>query len=82
MERYMYRAPGWNGEFRRVANGWEEYQNMVRAFTFSEEARAADSITLFDATRDLRVRLPTAGGQVLVLLAGATVWRPLEHECG
>ena len=36
MERYMYRVPAWNGEFRHVAGGWEEYQNLVKVFTSSK----------------------------------------------
>jgi hypothetical protein len=47
VERYMYRAPDGNGEFRRVATEWEEYQNLVRKFAFLAESRAFDSITLF-----------------------------------
>ena len=77
MERYMYRAPGWNGEFRRVATGWEEYQNLVRTFTFVEEARAFDSITLFDASRTIRVLLPIGGGQVFFRQGAATTWTAL-----
>lgn len=77
MERYMYRAPDWNGEFRQVANGWEEYQNLVRRFTFTEESRAADWITLFDSSRGIRVRLPIAGGQVFFRLGAAATWTPL-----
>jgi hypothetical protein len=77
MERYMYRAPAWNGEFRHVATGWEEYQNLVRRFTFIEESRAFDSITLLDAARDIRVLLPVGGGQVFFRQGTATTWTPL-----
>ncbi len=62
-ERYMYRVPDRNGEFRRVSTGWEEYQNLVRTFAFLEEARSFDAITLRDPSRDIRVLLPLAGGQ-------------------
>ena len=62
-ERYMYRVPDRNGEFRRVSTGWEEYQNLVRTFAFLEEARSFDAITLRDPSRDMRVLLPLAGGQ-------------------
>ena len=77
MERYMYRTPGWNGEFRHVAAGWEEYQNLVRRFAFIEESRAFDSITLFDSARDIRVLLPIGGGQVFFRQGPATTWTPL-----
>lgn len=73
----MYRAPMHNGEFRNVTTGWEEYQNLVRAFTFTEESRAADFITLFDRSRDIRVRLPVAGGQVFFRLGAMPTWTPL-----
>ncbi len=69
MERYMYRAPDWNGEFRHVATGWEEHQNLVRKFAFLAESRAFDSITLLDSTRNIRVLLPIGGGQVFFRLA-------------
>jgi alpha-ketoglutarate-dependent taurine dioxygenase len=79
VERYMYRAPDWNGEFRHVAAGWEEYQNLVRKFTFIEESRAFDSITLLDSTRNIRVLLPIGGGQVFFRLGPATTWTPLAN---
>lgn len=79
MERYMYRAPDWNGEFRHVASGWEEYQNLIRVVTFTEESRAFDSITLFDATRNIRVLLPIGGGQVFFRQGTATTWTPLAN---
>ena len=79
MERYMYRAPDWNGEFRHVASGWEEYQNLIRVVTFTEESRAINSITLFDATRNIRVLLPIGGGQVFFRQGAATTWTPLAN---
>jgi hypothetical protein len=79
MERYTYRAPAWNGEFRHVATGWEEYQNLVRMFTFTEESRAFDSITLLDGTRNIRVLLPIGGGQVFFRQGNATTWTPLAN---
>jgi hypothetical protein len=79
MERYMYRAPAWNGEFRHVASGWEEYQNLVRMFTFTEESRAFDSIMLLDAARNIRVLLPIGGGQVFFRQGAATTWAPLAN---
>ena len=75
----MYRAPDWNGEFRHVATGWEEYQNLVRRFTFIEESRAFDSITLLDSTRNIRVLLPIGGGQVFFRQGPATTWTPLVN---
>jgi hypothetical protein len=75
----MYRAPAWNGEFRHAATGWEEYQNLVRTFTFIEESRAFDSITLFDSTRNIRVLLPIGGGQVFFRQGPATTWTPLAN---
>ena len=36
----------------------------LSAFTFIDESRAFDSITLLDATRNIRVLLPIGGGQV------------------
>ena len=77
MERFMYRVPDWNGEFRKVAAGWEEYQNLVRKFTFVEEARASGTITLFDASRNIRVLLPAAGGQSSYRIGNAPSWTPL-----
>jgi hypothetical protein len=77
MERYMYRAPSWNGEFRHVSNGWEEYQNLMRAFTFVEESRTSDWINLFDSTRGIRVALPVRGGQVFFRQGAAPSWTAL-----
>ena len=74
VERYMYRAPDWNREFRHVATGWEEYQNLARKFTFIEESRTFDSITLLDSTRNIRVLLPIGRGQVFFRLGPATTW--------
>ena len=79
MERYMYRAPAWNGEFRHLAAGWEKYQNLVRTFTFIEESRAFDSITLFDSARAIRVLLQIGGGQVFFRQGAATTWTPLAN---
>ncbi len=79
MERYMYRAPGWNGEFRNVTTGWEEYQNFLRAFTFIEESRTTNSITLYDPSRSLHVRLPLFGGQVHIRQGATATWTPLVN---
>jgi hypothetical protein len=79
VERYMYRAPGWNGEFRHVATGWEEYQNLVRTFTFVEESRTGGWITLFDAPRNVRVRVPIGGGQVFFRQSPSATWIPLAN---
>jgi hypothetical protein len=76
MERYFYRIPQWNGEFRHISTGWEEYQNLIRFAGFVEESRAFDSITLFDAGRDLRVLLPLGGGQSFYRI-GSAGWIPL-----
>lgn len=63
VERYLYRAPDWNGEFRHVATGWEEYQNLARKFTFIEESRAFDSITLLDSTRNIGCGCPSVAAR-------------------
>lgn len=76
MERYFYRIPSWNGEFRNTGNGWEEHQNLVRVVGFVEESRNFDSITLFDASRSIRVLLPIGGGQSFSKIGGAD-WNPL-----
>jgi hypothetical protein len=77
MERYMYRIPEWNGEFRNTGSEWEEYQNLIREFTFTEELRMPDSVTLLDRTRDMRVLLPLAGGQSFFLQGTTGEWTPL-----
>ncbi|MDT0347617.1 hypothetical protein [Streptomyces litchfieldiae] len=79
MERYMYRIPQWNGEFRNTGAGWEEYQNGVRVVGFVEQIRTADWITLFDGSRTLWVSLPVAGGQSFVQVGTAGPWAPLYH---
>jgi hypothetical protein len=76
MERYFYRIPQWNGEFRNIGTGWEEYQNLVRVVGFIEESRNFDSITLFDSSRDIRVLLPIGGGQSFFRIGSAN-WSPL-----
>jgi hypothetical protein len=78
MERYMYRVPDWNGEFRNIRVGWEEYQNQIKKFSFVEEMRAFDSITLFDATRNIRVLIPLGGGQAFFRV-GPGSWTPLVN---
>jgi hypothetical protein len=79
MERFMYRIPQWNGEFRNTGSGWEEYQNLMRTFTFIEESRAFDSITLLDSSRDIRVLLPIGGGQAFFRRSTDPAWTPLYN---
>lgn len=80
MERYFYRIPAWHGEFRAItAPNWEEYQNGVRVFTFIEESRNFDSITLLDQSRQIRVLLPIGGGQSFFRIGNTPSWTPLYN---
>jgi hypothetical protein len=76
MERYFYKIPQWNGEFRNIGSGWEEYQNLVRKFRFIEEGRAFDGIILFDSSRDIRVLLPI-GSLQSYFRVGSADWNSL-----
>lgn len=77
MERYMYRVPEWNGEFRKVETRWEEYQNQVKQFVFHEQQRSFDSVVLLDQQRSLRVLLPIGGGQCFFQQTSDSAWKPL-----
>jgi hypothetical protein len=79
MERFFYRIPAWNGEFRNIGSGWEEYQNLVRFATFIEESRSFDAITLYDPSRNIRVLLPIGGGPSFYRLGNAADWVPLYN---
>jgi len=79
MERYFYRVPAWNGEFRNTGVSWEEYQNLVKTFSFIEESRSFDSITLFDSSRGIRVLLPVGGGQSFFRQGNNVGWNPLYN---
>src|SRR5262249_20442360 len=51
---------GSNLKYVRTGGGkWREYQNGQVAFTFRETARARDSVTLYDSSRGIRVKLTT-----------------------
>lgn len=77
LERYMYRVPDRNGEFRRVGTAWQEFQNLVLTFNFVEESRTAATITLHDASRGIRVLLPVAGGTAFFRRDGDPSLNPL-----
>src|SRR5262245_8756575 len=51
---------GSNLKFVHTGGGnWSEYQNGQVAFTFRETARTRDSVTLYDSSRGIRVKLTT-----------------------
>jgi len=79
MERYFYRIPAWNGEFRKPGATWEEYQNQVRQFSFIEESRSPGWITLLDSSRGIRVLLPISGGQSFFRQGNDGGWNQLYN---
>jgi hypothetical protein len=51
---------GSNLKFVHTGGGsWTEYQNGRAVFTFRETQRTRDSVTLYDSSRGIRVRLTT-----------------------
>jgi hypothetical protein len=80
LERYFYRIPDWIGEFRSIsAPIWEEYQDGVKKFTFTESQGTADWIILFDASRGIFVALPLNGGMTYYLLQNLNSWTELYN---
>ncbi|HIK42511.1 hypothetical protein [Thermoleptolyngbya sp. M55_K2018_002] len=67
-ERYEYEEDGKIRAFFRVSDVvWKEENEFGKEInTFKEIARDSDFITLYDKSRDMRVKIPIEGGQVLI----------------
>jgi len=65
-----------NGAFVRQGQVWIEYQNGRPSFRFAEVSRTQHFIDLFDASRQITVRIEN--GRSLILLPGRN-WEFLYH---
>ena len=67
-EKYEYTENGKTKAFVHVSDKvWKEEDEFGKEFsTFKEIERDSDFITIFDVTRDMTIKIPIEGGNVLI----------------
>jgi hypothetical protein len=67
-ERYEYEEDGKKKAFVRVSDKvWKEENEFGEEFnTFKEIERDSDFITIYDKSREMKIKIPIEGGQLLV----------------
>lgn len=74
MKRYQYA----DGYFLEIGDRqWQEWQHGVRAYTFDEQSRSAESITIHHPSRNITVFLPRHDGMCWIKFNSNAQWADL-----